>query len=75
MQSPTPRIYYSLDLLLPFPAVRFCFSFRSSLSLGKVRLSEGTGVYIDGGRFYRRLKDGAWEDLTDKLVERRQPMP
>jgi hypothetical protein len=39
------------------------------LPFGKIRLSEGTGLYVDGGRFYRRMPDGNWKDLTDVMIE------
>jgi hypothetical protein len=64
-----PRVYYSKDLDLPFPLLHYCFGFRTELPFGKVRLSKGSGAYVDGSRFYRRLSDGSWQDFTDQLIE------
>jgi hypothetical protein len=75
MQSNPPRVYYSEDLSLPFPILKFCFGFRTELPIGKVRLSEGSGAYVDGGRFYRRLPDGSWRDLTDEMVKHQESKP
>ncbi|HSY10425.1 MAG TPA: hypothetical protein VK840_05870 [Candidatus Dormibacteraeota bacterium] len=75
MQSKSPRVYYSEDLSLPFPILRLCFGFRTEFPIGKVRLSEGSGAYVDGSRFYRRLPDGSWRDLTDEMVEHQKSRP
>ena len=64
-----PRVYYSADLDLPFPLLGWCFGFRTELPFGKVRLSKGSGAYVDGGHFYRRLADGSWQDFTKQLTE------
>jgi hypothetical protein len=72
VDSNPPRVYYSEDLMLPFPIFRFCFGFRTELPFGKVRLAKGAGGYVDGGRFYRRLPDGRWDDFTDRLIEEHQ---
>jgi hypothetical protein len=68
MKSKPPRVYYSEDLSLPFPLLQVCFGLRTELPFGKVSLSGGSGAYVDGGRFYRRLPDGSWQDLTDAMV-------
>ena len=64
-----PRVYYSADLFLPFPLLKCVFGIRTHLPLGMVRLSKGTGAAVDGGRFYRHMPDGTWQDFTDALVE------
>ena len=69
MQVRPPRVYYSEDLLSSLQWRRAIFGFRTQLPFGKVRLATGTGAYIDGGRFYRRLKDGGWQDMTDTMTE------
>jgi hypothetical protein len=60
MKAQPPRIYYSDDLLSSFAWRRAIFGLRTHLPFGKVRLAKGTGAYVDGGRFYRRLRDGGW---------------
>ena len=37
MQSKPARVYYSEDLSLPFPLLRYCFGFRTKLPFGKVQ--------------------------------------
>ena len=69
MQSKPPRVYYSADLMLPFPVLRFCFGFRTELPLGRVSLSEGSRASVDGGRFYWGMPDGSWRDVTDDMIE------
>jgi hypothetical protein len=69
MKAQPPRVYYSDDLLSAFKWRRALFGFRTHLPFGKVRLAKGTGAYVDGGRFYRRLPDGGWQDMTDTLIE------
>ena len=69
MKARPPRVYYSDDLLSSFAWRRMLFGFRTRLPFGKVRLSEGSGAYVDAGRFYRRLADGSWQDLTDTMIE------
>lgn len=64
-----PRIYYSDDLVSSYEWRRAIFGFRSQLPLGKVSLAHGTGLHVHGGRFYRRLNDGSWQDLTDTMIE------
>jgi len=62
-----PRVYFSDDLLSSIPWRSALFGFRTRLSFGKVRLCPK--LYVSGGRFYRRLPDGGWQDLTDTMVE------
>ena len=69
MKGPAPRVYYSDDLVSAFEWRRAMFGFRTELPLGNVRLANGTGAYVDGGRFYRRLADGGWQDVTDTMIE------
>ncbi len=65
--SRPPRVYYRDDLTSPFPWRSLCFDLRAKLPLGKVRLSKGSGYYVNGGRFYRRGPDGRWDDATDSI--------
>jgi hypothetical protein len=65
LDSKPPRLYFSEDLMIGFPLMRTIFAPRTCLRLGKVSLSSGTGAYMDGGTFYRRLPDGTYKDLTD----------
>jgi hypothetical protein len=69
MKAQPPRVYYSDDLDASLPWRGMLFGFRAHLSLGRVKLARGTGAYVDGGRFYRRLRDGGWRDVTDSLIE------
>jgi hypothetical protein len=69
LKAQPPRVYYSDDLLSSFEWRRAVFGFRTHLSFGKVRLAKNTGAYVDGGRFYRRLPDGGWQDMTDTMIE------
>jgi hypothetical protein len=68
MESRPPRVYYSDDLLSSFPWRRMIFGFRVHLPLGKVKIAPSS-AYIEGNRFYRRLPDGKWQDLTDAMIE------
>ena len=65
-------LYYSSDLMLGRRAFQICFAPRAALPLGRVRLAEGTGAYIRGGRFYHKLRDGTWQDLTAVFQERKR---
>src|SRR5262245_3891468 len=65
MEAHSPRVYYSDDLMASFAWRQVLFGFRTKLPFGKVRLSKGSGAYVDGGRFYQRLPDGTWRDLTE----------
>ena len=67
MSAHPPRVYYSDDSLSPLPWRSALFGFRTRLPLGKVKLCPH--VYVEGGRFYRHLDDGGWQDLTDTMVE------
>jgi len=69
LNSGTPKIYYSYDLMWHLPVLKTCFGFRTRLPLGKVRLSKGSGAYVDGGRFYYRLADGRLQDVTSQLTQ------
>ena len=69
MEAQPPRVYYSEDLLAPFPWRRALFGLRTDLPFGKVPLAKRTGAYVDGGRIYRRLSDGSWQDVTDAMIE------
>jgi hypothetical protein len=75
MKASPPRVYYSDDLISSIHWRKALFSLRTQLPFGKVRLSEGSGAYVDGGRFYRRLHDGSWQDLTDTLIEYQKQKP
>jgi hypothetical protein len=67
MKARPPRVYYSEDLISPVPWRRFMFGFRTDLPFGKVKMCPN--VYVDGGRFYRHMPDGSWQDLTDAMIE------
>jgi hypothetical protein len=69
MHSKPPRVFYSADLNLPLPLLRWIFGIRTYLPLGIARLSKGSGAGVDGGRIYRHLPDGTWHDITDALIE------
>lgn len=69
IESRPPRVYYSDDLIASFPWRYMFFGFRTQLPFGKVKLAKGTGAYVDGGKFYRRLPDGSWQDITDTLIQ------
>ena len=69
MKAQPPRVYYSDDLFASFPWRQSIFGFRTHLPFGKVRLSQGSGAYVSGGRFYRKLPDGSWQDVTDTMIE------
>ena len=57
-------LYYSQDLIIPGRPLIHLFNWRANLPLGKIRLAKGTGAYIDAGVFYRKDKDGNWENVT-----------
>ena len=63
------RVYYSADMLSTFAWRKMLFGFRARLPFGKVRLAEGTALFVDGGRFYWRMPDGSWYDMTDDMTE------
>jgi hypothetical protein len=67
MKAHPPRVYFSDDLLSSVPWRGALFGFRTLLPFGKVRLCPK--LYVSGGRFYGRLPDGGWQDLTDTMVE------
>jgi hypothetical protein len=67
MKAQPPRVYYSEDLMASLPWRRMLFGFRTALPFGKVKLCPN--LYVDGGRFYRHLPDGSWQDLTDTFIE------
>ncbi len=69
MKARPPRVYYSEDLDASFPWRSMFFGFRTQLPFGRVKLAQHSGAYVDGGRFYRRLRDGSWQDMTDTLIE------
>ncbi len=58
-------LYYSQDLTIPGHPLIHLFNWRANLPFGKIRLTKGTGAYIDGGVFYRKNKEGDWESVTD----------
>ena len=62
-------LYYSQDLVTPGRPLIHIFNWRANLPLGKVRLSKGTDAYINGGVFYRKGKDGNWENITDAFEQ------
>ena len=62
-------LYYALDLVLPSRPLIHLFNWRANLPLGKIRLESGTGAYIDGGVFYRKNKNGNWENVTDAFEQ------
>ena len=67
-------LYYLLDMMVPGEPLRWIFYPRTKLPLGRVRLSDGTGVYfcggIRGGRFYRINSRGEWKDVSKAFEER-----
>ena len=65
MKAQPPGVYYSSDLPSSFQWRKAVFGFRTRLAFGKVRLA--SGAYVDGGKFYRRLSDGSWQDVTSAL--------
>lgn len=67
MKTHPPRVYFSDDLLSPVPWRSALFGFRTRLPFGKIRLCPK--LYVSGGRFYRRLPDGRWQDLTGTMAE------
>ncbi len=65
-------LYYVYDLYVPSKSMETFFRPRAKLRLGKVRLAEGTGAYISGGTFYRKLPDGSWENITEGFARMRR---
>lgn len=65
-------LYYSCDLMLGCRVFQTVFAPRAALPFGKVRLAEGTGAYICGGRFYRKRQDGTWQDVTAAIREKKR---
>ena len=65
-------LYYTCDLTVGAKAFQTIFSPRASLAFGKVRLAEGTGAYVSGGKFFRRKEDGSWENVSTAFQERKR---
>lgn len=65
-------LYYSEDLIIPGRPLIHLFNWRANLPLGKIRLTQGTGAYIDGGIFYRKDKDGNWQNVTELFEKHAQ---
>ena len=56
--SDPPVVYYATPYFFANDFLYYIFWPRINLPLGMVRLSPGTGVYVKGGDFYKKNKDG-----------------
>lgn len=63
-----PKLYYSCGVSIANKVLGGVFLPRAYLPFGLTRLSDGTGAYVRGGRFYRKMQDGSLKNVTELIM-------